>query len=113
MPTEIFAFSKPYFRQFTPDPGKFEEVRCSLCGSVATVERNVLGPTQMAESMFGGKHLHDRFTCPVNDAEPDVSPFSTTLEGALHSRIYHLQEEMKKTASVSLKGLFLQEIEEL
>jgi hypothetical protein len=47
------------------------------------VERNVLGPTGLAEAMSGNKHLHDRFTCQNKTQE-------------WHLRIYRLKTEAYK-----------------
>lgn len=50
---------------FTPEPGKVQEMFCRVCKSKMDVKRNVNGPTGMIESMGGGKHLHDTFSCPL------------------------------------------------
>ncbi len=47
-----------------PLPGTVATVNCGVCGSPMNAERNVLGPTGLAEAMSGNKHLHDQFTCP-------------------------------------------------
>lgn len=110
---EMFEFSKPYQTIFTPDPGTVDEVQCSLCGSTATVHRKSHGPTSMSESMSGRGHAHDVFSCPLSDAEPDVSPWMSPPDDALHARVYHLQQEHKSTASMTLRKMFEKEIEEL
>lgn len=105
---EFFPFSKPFHEQFTPGPGEFDEVICEICGAMATVERNCIGPTTSAEAMGGHKHMYDRFKCPVNEEEPEYPD-----EKALHARIYRLEEEMKNTASSTLKGFIENDLKEL
>ncbi len=48
-----------------PNPGTEKSVKCGVCGTMMKViKRNVLGPTSLAESVMGSKHLHDVFECP-------------------------------------------------
>ena len=47
-----------------PAPGTVKTVECGVCGTQMKVKRNVLSATSWVESMWHGKHRHDRFTCP-------------------------------------------------
>ncbi|MEK7076174.1 MAG: hypothetical protein AAB941_00720 [Patescibacteria group bacterium] len=80
-----------------PAPGTVKTVKCGVCGTQMKVKRNVLGCTSWAESMGGGKHLHDRFKCP-------------NLNEDWHKRIYRLKmdvyrEEMDDCDPIGLKKM--------
>ncbi len=49
---------------FYGEPGKVEEMRCRICNTVCSVERNVLGPTVFASAMAGQHSYHDQFIYP-------------------------------------------------
>ena len=80
-----------------PAPGTVKTAKCGVCGRQMNIERNVLGATSWAESMGGGKHLHDRFTCPH-------------ITQNWHKRIYRLkmdvyQEEINDNDPIGLEKM--------
>lgn len=81
----------------SPDPGTVHGVRCGICETQMTVKRNVLGPTSFAESLGGGKHLHDSFTCP-------------NLKKSWHERVAQLIRRGRETPSERERVLLAEEI---
>lgn len=57
------------YDSFFPDPGTVDKIECKVCGAVCKITRNVDGATGYAESVSGGTHLHDYFTCPYSDED--------------------------------------------
>lgn len=85
---------------FTPRPGEREEMHCDLCGSKCNVERNVHGPTGMAEAMAKHGHLHDVFICPYSLVD-------------WHQQARGLEWELRDTSSPSVKALIQSDIDVL
>jgi hypothetical protein len=85
---------------FSPDPGTTDVMYCRVCDEKMDVERNVNGPTGMAESMAGRKHLHDSFRCP-------------NVGQKWHNQVLKLKQEARSTASASVENLIHQEIEQI
>jgi hypothetical protein len=75
-------------------------MNCLVCGAVMDVERNVNGPTGMAEAMGGGKHLHDAFSCP-------------NAQEGWHRQALMLRKEAQETASARLKRSLLAEADDI
>lgn len=88
------------YDHFTPSPGTQNEMFCNACRDKMDVKRGVNGPTSWAESMGGGKHLHDNFTCPNSGAD-------------WHDQLIALDKELHKTSSSKVAALIEAEIEEL
>ena len=83
-----------------PDPGTIKKVKCGVCSRQMNVKRNVLGPTSWAESMGGGKHRHDSFTCP-------------NLKKGWHEKVVNLKLDASITESSKIKKILEEEIVEL
>src|ERR1019366_800343 len=77
---------------FTPAPGMQDKMSCRVCDEDMEVERNINGPTGMAEAMGKGKHLHDHFSC--KHANQDW-----------HSQILALKKEQQETASTTIRDI--------
>ena len=82
------------------EPGIIETWRCRVCDEDTHVTRNLNGPTSLAESLAGMKHLHDRFTCPHVDKD-------------WHEQVLHLKKEQEKTKSPSLKKILEEDIRKI
>ena len=49
---------------FFREPGSLAACQCLICGTACAVERNVFGPTSLAQAQAGQGQWHDRFACP-------------------------------------------------
>jgi hypothetical protein len=86
---------------YTPSAGSVtEDVICGFCGSVMNVDRGVVGPTNWAESMSGGAHLYDFFSCPHYQED-------------WHLRIKELNREADRFVCQELKNMCYEEINTL
>ena len=81
-------------------PGLYEKCFCKICETEMTVIRNQNGPTGMAESMAGGKYLHDAFYCPHAGQD-------------WHIEAGDLLDEMLKTKSKRVVKLIRLDLDEL
>jgi hypothetical protein len=85
--------------RYTPDPGEHkddEAILCGVCGTEASVSRNVDGPRGYAQAMSGGKSLHDVYECPRANDE-------------WHRRVVAIRQEARKTASHKHRDMLRQE----
>ena len=82
------------------DPDKIEERFCGVCASKCILTETINGPTSMAESMAGGKHLHNVYKCPY---------YGTSF----HDLAYELIIEMGSTASDRVRALIKEDLNEL
>jgi hypothetical protein len=85
---------------FCERPGTANVIRCRVCGQICTVTRDCFGPTNVWMSMGGAGVLHDRFECP-------------DVEAPAHVRAARLLREAEGTASERLRGMLLEEMEEV
>jgi hypothetical protein len=85
---------------FVDKPGNLDEWRCRICGSIATVTRNVFGPTSTASSLAKVFVHHDIFVCPHADVD-------------WHHQAYRLLNAIEETPSKRLAALIQQDLDDL
>ena len=85
---------------FTPDPGEKDKMFCRVCAAEMDVKRNVNGPTSSIESMGGGKHPHDSFSCPNTKYD-------------WNSQVRTLKARVEKETSQFIADILEQEIEKV
>jgi len=77
---------------FITEPGEYEELRCSVCGSICDVKRNVMGPRCFAEAVGKRQGLHDKFECPH-------------VEEDWHEDCFDLSEQCMEMSSPTLRAM--------
>ena len=77
---------------FITKPGEYEELRCSVCGSICDVQRNVMGPRCYAEAVGNLKGLHDKYECPH-------------IEEEWHEDCFDLSEQCMEMSSPTLRAI--------
>lgn len=82
------------------EPGKFEELACSVCGDIMDVKRNVNGPTSWGGAMAKIFHLHDAFACPCR-------------EEMWHIQVCRLRDEARKCPSKQIANIMTAEATEV
>jgi hypothetical protein len=90
----------PGYDMIMPEPGKLDSWNCQVCGSEATVRRNVLGTTNWASAMANVKNKHDAFTCPH-------------VGQLWHSQALRLIKEREATASPMLASFIQGDLDKL
>lgn len=85
---------------FTPPPGKVDSMTCRVCGSNMNLKRNVNGPTGWAESVGGGKHLHDTFSCSFAGEK-------------WHDQALRLKKLAEETPSFEIQKIYEKEADEI
>jgi hypothetical protein len=88
------------WEHFTPDTGTIDQMQCRACGELMLVERGINGPTGWAESIGGGKHLHDRFVCP--NAGKDW-----------HTQAIKIKKMISETPSARISEILTEEVNEI
>ena len=81
-------------------PNTFQSIYCPVCGTLNTVKRNQLGPTNVASAMAGIESLYDEFDCPYFN-EP------------WHAEAVELQQKLEETTSKRVRELYRLDLEEI
>lgn len=85
---------------FTRPEDAVPGVLCDICGEEMDVQRNVKGPTGMAEAMAKRSHLHDRFSCSFRDE-------------MWHRQVCKLKEAAAKSPSKQIADIMTTEAEQV
>ena len=81
-------------------PNIFQSVYCPVCGTLNTVKRNQVGPTNWASAVAGIESLYDEFDCPYFN-EP------------WHAEAVELQQKLEETTSKRVRELYRLDLEEI
>jgi hypothetical protein len=94
-----------------PDPGKYQSLKCGICGTEMDVRRNVHGPTSFAAAMAKKGRDHDAFYCPHIKADWHVQAKklldeiratpSDSLAKIMHAELCHIVQTREATKKVS------------
>lgn len=85
---------------FTPECGTQDAMDCDICGENMDIQRDVNGPTGLAEAMGKMRHMHDVFSCPFRETE-------------WHKQAASLIAAAHKTPSKQLEVMLLDEMKEI
>ena len=88
------------YDSISPAPGSLAKWHCEICGSQASIRRDVYGPTSWAESMAQRGQLHDSFKCP-------------NVSKVWHDKAYKLLREIEATESQRLTRLIAADLSHL